>query len=136
MKKSRGLRNNNPGNIRDDKKTNWQGEVTASNKKDFSFEEFKDIKYGYRALIKLLQNYRKLYKCQTIAEFITKWAPSHENNTVGYISRVCKEMQVPTNFVPDISDKSTMVAFAAAISLVENGVPAVICDVEEGWELL
>ncbi|MBP9480195.1 MAG: hypothetical protein KBF15_01865 [Parabacteroides sp.] len=71
-----------------------------------------------------------------MSEFITKWAPPHENNTSGYISRVCKEMQVPTSYVPEVSDKSTMVAFAAAISLVENGVPAIISDVEEGWELL
>lgn len=29
-----------------------------------------------------------------------------------------------------------MCAFAAAISKVENGIPAVMADVESGWELL
>ena len=38
--------------------------------------------------------------------------------------------------MPDINDKGTMCALAAAISQVENGVPAVMDDVEKGWELL
>ena len=45
-------------------------------------------------------------------------------------------MQVPSTFIPDIEDKDTMCAFAAAISQVENGVPAVMEDVIAGWELL
>lgn len=45
-------------------------------------------------------------------------------------------MQVPSSFVPNVDDKATMCAFAAAISQVENGVPAVMEDVEAGWELL
>ena len=50
----RGLRNNNPGNIRNSQRTDWQGEVDESAKNDNSFEEFETIAYGYRALIKLL----------------------------------------------------------------------------------
>lgn len=132
----RGLRNNNPGNIRNSDSTDWKGEVESSEKKDNSFEEFEDIAHGYRALIKLLQNYRIKYGCQTIADFINRWAPRTENNTSGYISAVCREMQVPTTYIPDVEDKTTMCAFAAAISQVENGVPAVMEDVEKGWKLL
>ena len=92
--------------------------------------------YGYRALMKLLQNYRRNNGCRTMADFISRWAPPVENNTSGYIRRVCTEMQIPTSFVPDIHDRVTMCAFAAAISQVENGVPAVMADVEAGWNLL
>lgn len=130
---SRGLRNNNPGNIRNSS-TVWVGEITPS--KDKSFKQFKSIEYGYRAIIKLLQNYRKLHNCKTISDFITRWAPPIENNTAGYIIRVCREMQVPNTYVPDIEDKATMCAFAAAISQVENGIPANLEDVEKGWSLL
>lgn len=139
MKKTdlpRGLRNNNPGNIRNSQRTDWQGEVSEASKNDNSFEEFETIAYGYRALIKLLQNYRRLHGCQTIEDFIRRWAPEHENNTSGYISRVCSEMQIPASFVPDVDDKDTMCAMAAAISLVENGIPAVMDDVHAGWDLL
>ena len=130
---ARGLRNNNPGNIRLSR-TLWQGEVRPS--QDQAFCQFRGMAYGYRALIKLLQNYRRVNGCRAISDFINRWAPPVENNTSGYISRVCKEMQVPASHVPDINDRATMCAFAAAISQVENGVPAVMADVQAGWSLL
>ena len=130
---SRGLRNCNPGNIRITK-DKWQG--LREVQEDKSFFQFTEMKWGYRALIRILQNYRLKWGCQTIADFINRWAPPVENNTSGYISRVCREMQVPNIYVPDVNDKSTMCAFAAAISQVENGVPAVMQDIEKGWELL
>ena len=46
---SRGLRNNNPGNIRRDR-DKWQGEIVPS--QDQSFKQFSSMAYGYRALIK------------------------------------------------------------------------------------
>ena len=132
----RGIRNCNPGNIRNLDATDSKGEVPAGAKKDNSFEEFKDMAHGYRALIKLLRNYRRKHGCKTIADFISRWAPRTENNTSGYITRVCREIQVPATFVPDVDDKGTMCALAAAISQVENGIPAVMADVEAGWDLL
>ena len=133
MSTSRGLRNNNPGNIRISK-DKWQG--LKAKQTDKSFFQFISIEYGYRALIRTLQNYRKLYGCQTIADFIKRWAPENENNTAGYITRVCKEMQVPSTCIPDINDKDMMCAFAAAISQVENDTPANMEDVRKGWDLL
>lgn len=132
----RGLRNNNPGNIRNDDNINWKGEVHGTAKKDFVFEEFKDRASGYRALLKLLRNYNKKYGCKTIADYIKRWAPPIENNTAGYITRVCKEMGVPSTYVPDVEEKNIMIALAAAISTVENGVPAVLSEVEAGWDAL
>ena len=129
----RGLRNCNPGNIRITK-DKWHG--LREEQTDKSFFQFTEMKWGYRALIRTLQNYRKRHGCMTIADFINRLAPETENNTSGYIKRVCTEMEVPSTFVPDVDDKDTMCAFAAAISQVENGVPAVMADVESGWQLL
>ena len=131
--KPRGIRNCNPGNIRLSK-DKWQGLRPVQEDKEFF--QFTEMKWGYRALIRTLQNYHRLHGCRTIVDFINRWAPKHENNTSGYISRVCKEMQVPTTYVPNVDDKTTMCAFAAVISQVENGVPAVMSDVESGWEAL
>lgn len=131
---ARGLRNNNPLNIRLSATTRWQGEVRPS--QDRAFCQFESIAYGYRAGLKLLQNYRKLNGCRTIADFVNRWAPPVENNTSGYINRVCREMQVSSTYVPDVNDRATMCAFAAAMSQVENGVPAVMADVVAGWNLL
>ena len=130
---TRGLRNNTPGNLRLSK-DKWQGLRAVQT--DKAFFQFETMAHGYRALIRTLQNYRKLHKCQTIADFINRYAPKIENNTAGYIQRVCREMQVPTTYVPDVNDKATMCSFAAAISQVENGVPAIMDDIYSGWELL
>ena len=48
----RGIRNNNPGNIRNSDATDWKGEVPTMAKRDNTFEEFTDMAHGYRALIK------------------------------------------------------------------------------------
>lgn len=133
MSLPRGLRNNNPGNIRLSK-DKWQG--LRERQEDSEFFQFVSIEWGYRALMRTLQNYRKLHGCKTVSDFIRRWAPECENNTSGYINRVCSEMQVPNSYVPDIEDKNTMCNLASAISLVENGIPAVMDDVKKGWDLL
>lgn len=129
----RGLRNCNPGNLRRSK-DRWQG--LRENQEDGEFFQFEGMKWGYRALIRTLQNYRKRHGCVDVGSFIRRWAPPSENNTGGYIQRVCKDMQVPSTYVPDVEDMGTMCAMAAAVSLVENGRPAVMSEVEEGWRLL
>ena len=102
MSLPRGLRNNNPGNIRITK-DKWQG--LREKQEDKSFFQFTEMKWGYRALIRTLQNYRKRHGCQTVADFVHRWAPENENNTAGYISRVCSEMQVPNTYysMPELS---------------------------------
>lgn len=132
----RGIRNCNPGNIRNSDATDWKGEIPSGKKTDREFEEFEDMQHGYRALIKLLQNYSKKHGCNTISDYIKRWAPKHENNTAAYITAVCQKMQVPTTFVPNVDDRDTMCLFAAAISEVENGVPAQMADIRAGWDLL
>ena len=62
MKKNnlpRGLRNNNPGNIRINGDL-FQGEVRPS--KDKSFKQFETMAYGYRAMFVILRNYIRNYK--------------------------------------------------------------------------
>ena len=129
----RGLRNNNPGNLR---RTGdrWQG--LAARQEDAEFFQFERMAYGYRALIKTLQNYRRIHGLQTLAEMIARWAPGHENDTAAYIRAVCRDLQVPDSYVPDVDDRDTMCALAAAISRVENGVTADMEEVLAGWEML
>ena len=133
MTQSRGIRNCNPGNLRlsQDK---WQGLRPVQTDRDFF--QFTEMRWGYRALMRTLQNYRRRHKCHTVADFITRWAPESENNTGAYIRSVCRDMQVPSVYVPDVDDKATLTAMAAAISKVENGVPADPKEVEAGWDLL
>ena len=57
-------------------------------------------------------------------------------NVEAQVRSVCWKMQVPDSWVPDVDDRETMCRLAAAISRHENGVDAVMSDVERGWELL
>ena len=129
----RGIRNNNPGNIRITK-DKWQGLREVQEDKEFF--QFKAMKWGYRAMIRTLQNYRKRHGCETIADFIRRWAPPSENNTVTYIRFVCEKMGVPSVFVPNVESKPAMCMFAYAISFFENGVEPQMEEISEGWDLL
>ena len=129
----RGIRNCNPGNIRVTK-DKWQGLRSVQTDKEFF--QFTEMKWGYRALVRTLQNYRRIHGCYTITDFITRWAPSSENNTLAYIKSVCFQLGVPSVYVPDVDDRDTMCALAAAISKHENGVDANMKEVQDGWDLL
>lgn len=133
MKTPRGIRNCNPGNIRVTK-DKWKG--LRSVQTDREFFQFEEMKWGYRALFRTLQNYRRIHGCRTITDFITRWAPSSENNTLAYIKSVCFQLGVPSVYVPDVDDRETMCALAAAISKHENGVDANMKEVQDGWDLL
>lgn len=129
----RGIRNCNPGNIRITK-DKWKGLRAVQADKEFF--QFITPKWGYRALIRTLQNYRKRHGCETIGDFIRRWAPPSENNTLSYIRFVCEKMGVPSAYVPNVEDKATMCLFAYAISYYENGVVPVMEDISDGWDLL
>lgn len=129
----RGLRNNNPGNIRHDK-DKWQGEVIPST--DKSFKQFENIYYGYRAMIKLLQNYSKLRGCKTLRQMVTRYAPPNENNTENYIKRVSKQTSINPDVEVNIYDKDEMCRIVAAMIFVENGIKANMEDIYKGWDLL
>ncbi|KAA1194918.1 MULTISPECIES: structural protein [Photorhabdus] len=116
---SRGIRNNNPGNIRwgDD----WQGLVPESQRTDKSFCQFISPEYGIRAMIKILHNYNRKYNLKTVGGIISRWAPPNENNTDGYVNRVCKDTGVSCDQVIDVFNKIFMIKIIKAIITVENG---------------
>jgi hypothetical protein len=81
----RGIRNNNPGNIRFDG-TKWMG--LANNPTDGVFCVFTDAAFGIRAMVIILKKYIKTYKLLTVRQIVSRWAPSSENNTESYIKSV------------------------------------------------
>ena len=115
----RGYRNNNPLNI-DYKTFNaWKGKILPNT--DGRFEQFENMAYGYRAALVLLRNYIKKYGCNTIAKIIARWAPASENNTSGYISRVCETLGLPADTPVSVNNKDLLCNMAYAMSIVENG---------------
>lgn len=125
-RKPRGLRNNNPGNIRRGN-DNWQGKISWSESKDKSFEQFLYYWQGVRAMTIILKNYFSKYKLNTIAKILNRWAPPIENNTASYISAVSSL----TGFKADqvlTPDKETLRRLVYAIADHENGVKDPISD--------
>lgn len=128
----RGLRNNNPGNIRRNSDM-FQGEVNPS--RDKEFKQFKTMAYGYRAMFKILSNYYRKYSLTTIRKMIGRWAPKNENNTDAYVSLVSSYSGIgPDDLIS--FDSEQMIRIVAGMSRVENGREAVMSDVISGWNLL
>ena len=129
----RGLRNNNPGNIRINGDL-FQGEVRPS--RDKSFKQFETMAYGYRAVFRILSNYRKNYGLDTIRKMIGRWAPENENDTEVYIKAVSNYAGIPADDPVDLHDREQMTRIVAGMSKVENGREAEMSDVIAGWNLL
>ena len=129
---SRGLRNNNPGNIRRSR-VRYKGEVRPS--RDPDFKEFSTMAYGYRAVFVLLDTYRSRYGLTTIRQMLNRYAPPTENFTEGYVRFVADSSGVMPDEVVDTRSEKDMIPIVAAMSKIENGVAANIEDVERGWEL-
>lgn len=128
---SRGLRNHNPGNIRRSA-SRFRGEVRPST--DPAFKQFEEPAWGYRAIFVILRTYYDRHHLHTMQEMIRRWAPPVENHTEAYIRGVT----ALTGLAPDAEirpeDRSSMVAMAAAISEIENGKPADLTALAEGWK--
>ncbi|PHS77834.1 MAG: structural protein [Robiginitomaculum sp.] len=112
----RGIRNNNPGNIRHG--DNWNGQ--KSSQTDISFIQFKSPEWGIRAMAKLLLNYESIYGLNTVAGIIGRWAPSSENNTSAYILAVSRKLGVDPN--EPFSVRGKLVQLVKAIIKHENGI--------------
>ncbi len=129
----RGLRLCNPGNIRINSDL-FQGEVRPS--KDKSFKQFEMMTYGYRAIFKILSNYYRNYKLDTIRKMIGRWAPENENDTEAYIKAVSDYAGIPADDPINLNDREQMTRIVAGMSKVENGREADMSDVIAGWNLL
>lgn len=128
----RGLRNCNPGNIRRSR-VRYEGEVTPS--QDAEFKQFESMAYGYRAIFVLLYTYQHRHGLNCIATMLGRYAPKNENDTLAYITAVAVRSGVSPNGRITTTNGDVMVPIVAAMSAVENGVPAVMRDVEEGWRM-
>lgn len=112
----RGIRNNNPGNIRIGDK--WQG--LAPNQTDPDFCVFVAPVWGIRAIAKILIGYDKR-GWNTVKKIISRWAPASENNTKAYIAAVAQAVGVEPDEVLDVDATHVMLPLVKAIISHENG---------------
>lgn len=127
----RGIRNNNPLNIRIGNK--WKGLKTPNT--DGAFDQFISVYWGYRAAFVILRNYIKKHKCNTVRKIISRFAPSNENNTAAYIKTVCKK----TGYKPDQELKPTyddLAKLVYAMAWVESMATPSTATLRLAWSLI
>ena len=157
----RGIRNNNPLNIRRSK-DQWQGmkktqsdgsltsgrlssrsadskQASVCTRYDAEFVQFKSLEFGWRAAFYLLtRTYYHKYRLYTIRGIISRWAPSSENDTSAYIANVSRltgiDPDEPIGIPSEKPSRWMMVGVAMAIQ--ENGTDSLdYFAMLRGWEL-
>lgn len=115
-KMTRGLRNNNPGNMRP---------VSRNQANDGAFTIYRTSEEGWGALGKQLKAYANA-GLDNVASIISKYAPSSENNTGAYIQSVTANMSkrlgsdVGALTRLDLSDPRVLKALMQSITEHEN----------------
>ena len=132
MKMSRGLRNNNPGNIR---LGNFRYKGERAKSSDSAFRQFESVEWGYRAMFVLLHTYATKRGCRTLRAMINRYAPPTENFTEGYLRCVTNATHLSPDEPISTTDGAVMTAIVAAMSAVENGIKATMGEVWRGWVL-
>lgn len=136
-KEPRGIRNNNPLNIR--KGSTWKGE--REHQTDPAFEEFVSMEFGIRAAFKLVKNHIEGFggarkKRDTLAKLISVWAPPSENATNRYIEFVAKRVGLDPNERIDFKNRTQMASILQAMAFVECGVEIPIDKFFSGYDLV
>lgn len=131
MSTPRGIRNNNPLNIRHNG-DRFLGEVVPGS--DRAFKQFTSMAYGYRAAFVILGSYLSR-GLNTVEKIIRAWAPPTENSTESYIAHVVQRSGVGRNKVLTAESGSEYRKIVAAMCHCENGVPANMADVEAGFRM-
>ena len=115
--KPRGIRNNNPGNIRRSN-TLWDG--MSPQQPDAEFVTFTDAVYGLRAVLRIVHSYEGR-GLDTVRGWISAWAPSNENDTGSYVNAVCAAIGCGPDDALDVTDKATAYGLLRGIVKQENG---------------
>ena len=130
---ARGLRNNNPLNIRHNRNNRWQG--VYEQQTDPEFVRFASMQFGIRAGFIIIRNYIKQGH-KDVASIISRWAPSFENNTEAYIRHVCEMSGLSPFQELRFEDKDTMVALVDAMIRVECGKPVDRNIIIQGYRMV
>lgn len=114
---SRGIRLNNPGNIRRGT-IRWIGQASVQN--DPVFVAFVSPEFGFRAMFKVFFAYRAR-GIDTLREIIATWAPPTENDTVAYLGDIIGRTGFHADAPLDLRDIEQAINLAHAITWHEQG---------------
>ena len=113
----RGIRSNNPGNIRPSSPP-WNGTIGENG----GFVVFDTMANGIRALAKQLLVYQDRYGIKTVRGVIERWAPPQDHNdTHAYVAMVCSVLDCGQDDEFNFHDPDFLYWIVMAICEQENG---------------
>lgn len=113
----RGIRNNNPGNVRASHAYTWLGQTGADLD---GFVINSEPVFGLRQIMVIFHNYQLFYALRSTHQLIQRWAPGKDNNDVAdYTRYMAGRIMVGINDPIDIRD--CWCRWTHAIVLYENG---------------
>jgi hypothetical protein len=113
----RGIRNNNPGNLRGN--AEWKGKTGAD---EGGYLTFESPQSGLRAMAVNLLVQQNKHGLNTVQDIVTKYAPPSENDTASYIKQVSQALGVQPTQRVNLSDPATLNALMAVMIKQENGM--------------
>lgn len=131
-KLTKGLRNNNPGNFVITT-IPWKGKIAVANNTDGHFEQFVELRYGIRAMMRHISTNVAKGK-STISMLISTYAPAFENNTVAYINSIANMVGIGIDQKIEAVSKAILIGLCKAIILVENGKENASLVTEKDYE--
>lgn len=132
---TRGIRNNNPLNIRLSSSA-WKGRLPECEQTDRSFVQFVGMEYGFRAAFVLIRNYISQYGCNSIEKIVSRWAPPADGNqTEKYIRDVCRLTGIGGR-APLAQTDPRLKDIVWAMAQIESGagIAEYREDLEKGWK--
>lgn len=112
----RGLRNNNPGNLRAGR-DQWRGQVGVD---DNGYLIFDNAQHGLRAMAVVLHNYQALHGIHTIQGLVARYAPAADGNPEGaYADFIAERLRLGVD--EPFSIDAYMAKLLDAMITFENG---------------
>lgn len=111
---TRGIKNNNWGNIRHGNR--WKGEIIGT---DGGFESFENPVWGLRAVIKTTRNYKRKYGIDNVTDWVDRWAPPVDNNP--HNDAYIRHIETHAGAQIRLYDMNYMRNFVKAVCEFENG---------------
>ena len=134
---ARGIRNNNPGNIK--RGSRWNGlmpshRMSEAQRAEDIFCVFSYPWWGIRAIVRTLITYKNKYRLRSVDSVIKRWAPSgaDNNHTEEYIQFVCRRTGLGRHDTFDIENFAMAYKVVEAICFFENGGHPYDCEIQTG----
>lgn len=129
---TRGIRNNNPANIR--RGCNWKG--LTEKQTDREFCQFVTMTWGVRALLVTLRTYVVKHKLHTIPQIIERWAPPQDGNAtnryIEFVEKAIKEVDAPVTLTLQAIDFMPRYQHSECILYL---MAKAMCKMESGYNL-